>query len=303
MRAARAAAAGAVWLFTAAVSAPPTPAPEDLAKLAAWPVSEGFHQDRFGCYVPNVAAPAVPARKIPPPGPRVEPTTVVTTNGRFTSAVTTGQTPLAYHLWRAEYALQEHHVQEAIAEYRIAAQTPQPQGMQPNYIDFIARVPLSVTLYRAGDVSAARAEWSTMLRNRATAAKRGQSFVPDPPSVELLAQRRLDALAERAFPSWDPGQFTVGAGQHVVRGNALARKRSYDAAAAEWRTAARCSPRFQAPHLLLGYYAFLKGNATAARTEWIAALEGVEIAPGDMAGITTWQYDAMAALLRYTEGG
>jgi hypothetical protein len=301
-RALHAAAACAVWFATAATGGPATPTPDELAGLAAWPIPPGFHEDGFGCYVPNVPTPTVAARPIPPPQPRAQ-TADTTQRGNLTLRQFSGQDELTYHIVRAQYAAQQNDVKQVIAEYRIAARSAQTEGAQPNYVDYVARVPLSIVLYRSGDVRAARAEWGTMLRNRVVAAQRQQQSLPIPTSIDLLAQRRLDALAERAVPNWNPGFFDSGAGQHMVRGTALAKRRAYDGAALEWRTAERCSPTFQAPHLMLGYYAFLQGRLQTARAAWLAALEGIEMTPGDMAGISNWQYDAMAALLRYTQGG
>ena len=141
-----------------------------------------------------------------------------------------------------------------------------------------------------------------MLQDRDALPQEQRWYEPSPSSVALLEGRRLNALAERVVPGWNPSFFISGAGQHMVRGTELAKKTSYDAAAAEWRTSVRCDARFEPPHVMLGYYDVLKSDLASARREWIAALDGTDPAPGDMLGITSWQYDAMAALLRYTSG-
>lgn len=229
--------------------------------LAHRPIPGGAHRDRFGCEVPNVAAPS------------------------FTAA------PVR----------EQHDLRKAIAEYRAAAALPRPEGSQPSYHDLVTRLPLSVALYRAHRIAEARAQWRTMLADRIADAKRYQmQLPPQPPAADLLAQRRLDLLAERAEPDWWPGFFDTGAGQHMVRGSDAAQRGRVAAAAFEWRCAVRASPEFQPAHLMLGYVAALRGDTAAAKNEWIAALEGVQYGPGDMFAITKWQYDAMAALLRYT---
>ena len=228
---------------------------------ARYPMPPGFHTDRNGCYVRNVPGPAI----------------------------------------RPHYVLQRHDVAAAIAEYRIAAATPRTVGSQPSYHDLVTRLPLSVLLYRAGRVTEARGEWRTMLSNRIADAKKFGTATPDqPPALRYLAQRRLDMLAEREIPGGWAGFYGTGAGQHVARGFQAAKRGDVARAAAEWRCAAKASPEFEAPHLMLGYVAVLGGDIRTAKREWIATLEGFQSEPGDMMSITAWQFDAMEALLRYS---
>jgi|GEM_PF-4376754 len=269
---------------------------------ANYPLPSGIHRDRFGCYVRDVPTPTVSARPISAAdalAPRVQPTVVVESKGGFVRKSFAGQDELAYRRFRAQYFIQHDDLPAAIAEYRLAVATPRTEGTQPSYHDLVTRLPLSVLLYRAGRVAEAPSEWRTMLSNRIADAEKYHMPLPSqPPSVHLLAQRRLDLLAEREMPGGWAGFYDTGAGQHMARGFQAAKRRDDAAAAAEWRCAAKASPEFELPHLMLGYVAALRGDMRTAKREWIAALEGSQPGPGDMMSISAWQFDAMEALLR-----
>ena len=271
---------------------------------ARYPMPPGFHTNRAGCYVPDVPAPALttpPISAADALAPRVEPTAVVVTKDGFVRKSFSGQTELAYHLYRARYFLQQHDVPAAITEYRLAAAIAGGPGEQPSYHDLITRLPLSVALYRTGRTADARAEWRTMLSGRIAYAKNRLTPMPQqPPAVELLAKRRLDLLAEREMPGGWAGFYSTGAGQHMARGYQAVKRGDDARAAAEWKCAAQASPEFEVPHLMLGYVAALAGDLRTAKQEWIATLEGSNGGPGDMMSITGWQFDAMESLLRYT---
>ncbi len=270
---------------------------------ATYPLPPGFHRDRAGCYVPAVPTPALTASPISAAvalAPRVLPTVVVVTKDGFVRRSSSGQNELEYRLFRAQYFLQQHDLPAAIAEYRLAVATPRTDGAQASYHDLITRLPLSVMLYRAGRVPEAQSEWRTMLSDRIADASTYHTLLPpEPPSLHLLVQRRLDLLAEREIPGGWAGFYDTGAGQHMARGYQAARRYRYARAADEWRCAEKASPEFEVPHLMLGYVAALGGDIRTAKREWIATLEGSQPGPGDMMSITAWQYDAMEALLRF----
>jgi hypothetical protein len=272
---------------------------------AHYPMPSGFHTDRAGCSIPDVPVPAVTPPLISAAdalAPRAEPTAVVVAKDGIVMKSFTGRTELAYRRIRAQYFLQQHDVPAAIREYRLAAATARTAGDQPSYHDLVTRLPLSVLLYRAGRITEARTEWRAMLSDRVEDAKRYRmpALTPQPPAVDLLAQRRLDALADRELPGGWAGFYNTGAGQHMARGFQAVKRGDDARAVAEWRCAAQASPEFEAPHLMLGYAAALRGDVRTAKREWIATLEGFNGGPGDMMSITGWQFDAMDALLRYT---
>lgn len=269
---------------------------------ANYPLPSGIHRDRFGCYVPDVPTPTVTAPPISAAAalaPRVQPTVVVVSQGGFVRKAYSGQDELAYRRLRAQYFIQQHDLPAAIEEYRLAVATPRTEGAQPSYHDLVTRLPLSVLLYRAGRIAEARNEWRTMLSDRVADAQKYHVTMPsEPPTVQLLAQRRLDVLADREMPGGWAGFYDTGAGQHMARGYQAAQRRDDAGAVAEWRCAAKASPQFELPHLMLGYVAALRGDARTAQREWIATLEGSQPGPGDMMSITAWQFHAMEALLR-----
>lgn len=271
---------------------------------AQYPMPPGFHTDRAGCYVLDVPAPALPTPVISAAdalAPRVEPTAIVVSKDGIVMKSFSGRTELTYRLLRARYFLQHHDVPAAIAEYRLAAATARGTGEQPSYHDLITRLPLSIVLYRSGRIADARTEWHTMLSGRIADAKNRLVPIPvQPPAVELLAQHRLDLIAERELPGGWAGFYSTGAGQHMARGFQAVKRGDVARAAAEWRCAAHASPEFEVPHLMLGYVAALAGDSGTAKREWISTLEGSNGGPGDMMSITGWQFDAIEALLRYT---
>jgi len=180
-----------------------------------------------------------------------------------------GPRSLAYHLARAWYFDQRAEEFAAMGEFRaaIAAGVAIPQVR----VDSLARLPLSLRLYRSGDLAAAREQWQIVLGDASAYAEGG-------------------GLAR----GWDPWFNAVGAGAHVEEGLALARSGDDRAAERAWRLALRCAGNvpFPPPHVLLGDAASRHGDLDTARREWLAALDVETDGP-----ISSYQETALRRLL------
>jgi tetratricopeptide (TPR) repeat protein len=184
-----------------------------------------------------------------------------------------GKTSLAFHVARAWYFDGRADELDAMQEFRaaIAAGVAVPQVR----VDSLARLPLSVRLFRNGEVAAARSNWQIALGD--AAAYEGG----DPPTRD-----------------WNAWFDDVGAGDAVRAGQALARRGELPAAERAWRLAQSCAGNVPFPpaYALLGDAAAHRGDLDAARRLWLGALDVAD----ETRPIDAWQEDALRGLLRTT---
>jgi hypothetical protein len=182
-----------------------------------------------------------------------------------------GKNSLAFHVARAWFADAHADEHAAMEEFRaaIAAGVAVPQVR----VDSLARLPLSVRLYRSGDAAAARTQWQIAL---------GDAMAYDG--------------GDPASRDWNPWFDDVGAGTQLRAGIAFAHGGDDRAAEAAWRAAQVCAGdvTFSPAHTLLGDAAARHGDLDAARREWLAAIDVVD----ETRPIDGWQEDALRGLLR-----
>ncbi|HTW84371.1 MAG TPA: hypothetical protein VMD91_09915 [Candidatus Sulfotelmatobacter sp.] len=113
-----------------------------------------------------------------------------------------GKTSLRFHVARAWYL--DAHAEEFDAMREFRAAIAAGEAMPPARVDGYARLPLSVRLYRAGDVAGARAQWQISLGD-AVAYDEGEPATQAPcPPAQVLAARAAGKRSdvERTRDAW-----------------------------------------------------------------------------------------------------
>jgi hypothetical protein len=161
-------------------------------------------------------------------------------------------------------------------------------------LDSMIRQPYSIALFRAGDVSAAKAQWRILQK---------QNVPIDSATREAIAGEYQTAFTDYArtlgHTSANPMFLDSGALYNLQRGLNAAAEAKYADAQTYLGYAADCSENFDAPHLALGVISAMKGEVTAADREWLKTLEGVVPIPPPPSGISQAQSDALTLLLHY----
>jgi hypothetical protein len=161
-------------------------------------------------------------------------------------------------------------------------------------LDSMIRQPYSIALFRAGDVSSAKAQWRILQR---------QSVPVDPATRETIGGDYQTAFTDYARTlgqtSANPMFLDSGALYNLQRGLNAAAEAKYGDAQTYLGYAGECSENFDAPHLVLGVISAKKGEVSSANREWLKTLEGVVPVPPPPLGISQAQSDALTFLLHY----
>jgi tetratricopeptide (TPR) repeat protein len=206
------------------------------------------------------------------------------------------QFPSAYDSYSARYYASRGQFDQALRHYRVAIEKEAKENVTQGSRDF-TRLAYSILLYRLHHVAEAKAQWRTLIEGGKKWTK-----IPDSATAAALVGHFHEALVQYAMspPSFNPVTFgDSGAAYNLQRGLNAAAVNDIPRASTYLGYALECAPFFQVPHLALGAIAALKNDFTTSRHEWVATLEGWDVASPTSAGITVAQYDAMYLLLKF----
>lgn len=261
----------------------PTPTPNVLllyAKPDPATLVAGYTLDADGCVVAT--------SHMPPATPQpVDENELVKLNGNKT---------FAFYLERGSLYLGNKEYDNAIADLK------QALSMQADTktlgIDYHVRLPLSIALFRTGNVDEAKQQWRTMLSHEDSARRAND---PSVHGISLLRAKQYQAGFGELYvapPNFNPISFgDSGAAAHLGNGLRAASEGRYDTAMREWQLADTCSDFFQVPHLMRGFVFQMRGERARAAEEWVMTIQGWDPSTPESAGITGSQYDAMRQLL------